>query len=110
MTQADAVPTGERLYRNYARKVAADGIITADERYYLDLLASALGIGMGRCDEIEASGKSKVYRDAVVRVMAGGIVTDEEARELELPRTSLKRMNAELISPGIVQNVSDASE
>jgi tellurite resistance protein len=77
------------LYLRFARKVAADGVITAAERAKLDGLAATLGLSEPKAGSIEQIAGSEVYEDAARRAMADGVVTLEEAAHLADLRRNL---------------------
>lgn len=77
------------LYRQFCRKVMADGVITSEERKKLNSLYLILEFDANRADRLETEVKGDVYRDAVWNVLADGVVTDTEAAGLESLRWSL---------------------
>ena len=77
------------LYLRFARKVAADGVITDAERAKLDRLAAVLGLDSRKARSIEQIAGSEVYEQAAQDAMADGVVTLEEAAHLAEMRRNL---------------------
>jgi hypothetical protein len=85
----DADVAADDVYRELCHKALADGVVTAEERKKLDVLARALEIATDRAARLESETKGEVYHRAVEGVVADGIVTADEASSLELLRESL---------------------
>ncbi|WP_435018027.1 HNH endonuclease [Tundrisphaera sp. TA3] len=77
------------LYLRFARKVAADGVITDAERSKLDGLAAVLGLDRRKATSIEQIAGAEVYEEAAQVAMADGVVTLEEAAHLAEMRRNL---------------------
>jgi hypothetical protein len=85
----------EKLYATYADQIAADGIITRDERARIDQLAAMLHIDFVTGVNIERAAKLARYRRAVADVLADGVVTQAEKQLLMELRLTLDIPNNE---------------
>jgi hypothetical protein len=77
------------VYRHFADRVVEDGVITTDERRRLETLARLLEIGPERVTLIESAAKSNRFQAALDDLLADGVVSDFDVKQLEFIRWSL---------------------
>ena len=89
VSRAEANGLADTLFLALARKVLADGVVTARERYHLSRVAKALRIDIERAGRLEDVARYQRYEQAEEEARADGVITADESAMLDELRTRL---------------------